>query len=353
MPQSLHLKAFFFNSKTDYLPYYKQFDISLAEDAKAKDILLAIQAQNDDFNFPDENLIFKINGWVVNAQTTLLDITKKLGTELQIDPVNSYRSMNGLEINDDDFDEAFATIAPFASNEDREYYESLYALHYASESEKFDHEYIGDAVLLTAHKMIEEGSEYKEQILHALRRHTSGLATCEYENNLFAAPDYGKKIEALKAMAYAHKENSFFDKLQNKIFKTEQKRQQALSKVYSIEALETKNIAYYHAGNTEKLTLVESKIAALGSKQIHFQRASKLSGFTLLKSCRAMALKKAGTTLLDAFDCGAEVLVVQDKNLLVMFRENHKAIEKVLGREYTLELLSYDDFILQADLIVA
>ena len=72
-----------------------------------------------------------------------------------------------------------------ATEEDKAYYESLYALHYASETFKFSHDYIGDAVLMLAHKMIENGSEHKEAILEAISDKYDGLAACEYENNLF------------------------------------------------------------------------------------------------------------------------------------------------------------------------
>ncbi|HHD79030.1 MAG TPA: hypothetical protein ENK98_05275, partial [Epsilonproteobacteria bacterium] len=61
MSHKINVKAFFFNAKTDYFPYYKNFTLLLAEGAVAKDILVAIQAQNENFSYPELNLIFKIN----------------------------------------------------------------------------------------------------------------------------------------------------------------------------------------------------------------------------------------------------------------------------------------------------
>ena len=347
MSHSLTVKAFFFNSKTDYLPYYKQFTCTLEESATARDILLAIKAQNDDFHFPQEKLIFKVNGWVVTTKTTVKSLCDKLGHSLQVDPVNSYRSMNGLEIKDNDFEASFELLAPYTTSDDKAYYDSLYALHYASESEKYDHQYIGDALLLTAHKMIEAKSEYTKEILDVISRHPSGLGICEYENNLFEGQSYHKEIATLKSIVYSQKEGGFLSKIQKSLFKKEQN----LSKVYSIEDLEEKTIAYYHAGIIEKATLISEKITALGTQEIHFARASRLSGLSVIKSSREMGLKKAGLTLMDAFDSGTQVLVVENKEVLSMFRANYKAIEKVSGREFSLELLSYDDFILQANLI--
>jgi hypothetical protein len=70
-------------------------------------------------------------------------------------------------------------LAPFASEEDLAYYKTLYALHYASETEKFDRDYIGDAVLVLAHRLISGGSEHKEEILEAITYPYSSLLDCE------------------------------------------------------------------------------------------------------------------------------------------------------------------------------
>jgi len=132
MLHKLEIRAFFFNAKTDYLPYYKHFNITLEDDATAEDLLLAIQTKNENFSFPKQQLVFKINDLVVNARHTIEEIVAKCGTSLQIDPVTSYRSNNGLIINDNDFMQSFALLEPYASEADLDYYKTLYALHYAS-----------------------------------------------------------------------------------------------------------------------------------------------------------------------------------------------------------------------------
>ena len=243
MQPILEIKAFFFNAQTDYLPYYKNFSIDLTEDMKTKDILALIQEQNENFTYPEENLIFKINGLIVDGDQSMSEVVERLGTALQIDPVNSYRANNGLHINDSDFMQSYEILAPFASDEDLEYYKTLYALHYASETEKFDHTYIGDAVLLLAHKMISEGSKHKEEILEAICYPHSSLLDCEYENNFFHAQDHTVAIEALKTMVKPPKEPSFMDNLAARFAK----RKAAASKVEESEvvSIKGKNIAYY------------------------------------------------------------------------------------------------------------
>ena len=46
---NLQVRAFFFNSNTDYLPYYKNFNISIDKDATLFDVLSKIKAKNSDF----------------------------------------------------------------------------------------------------------------------------------------------------------------------------------------------------------------------------------------------------------------------------------------------------------------
>ena len=165
MSHKLTIKAFFFNAKTDYLPYYKNFSITMASDATAKELLAQIQEQNENFSYPKQLLIFRINNLVVDAKETIGAIVERLGTELQIDPVSTYRSNDGLKINDADFMQSFELLAPYASDEDLKEYKKMYALHYASESANFDRAYIGDAVLVLAHIMIEKNPDNTDAIL--------------------------------------------------------------------------------------------------------------------------------------------------------------------------------------------
>jgi len=352
-PTILEIKAFFFNAKTDYLPYYKYFSIELIENMNAKDLLLLIQKKNENFSYPEEKLVFKINDLVVTGDQSINEVVERLGTSLQIDSVNSYRSSNGLIINDDDFMKSYELLAPFASEEDLKFYKTLYALHYASETEKFDHSYIGDAVLVLAHKLILDGSRHKKEILEAITCPYSSLLACEYENNLFNAQDYTVAIEELKNMYKSSKEDSFLEKLaigfQNEkesFFKKDEEE----SKVVEIE---NRQIAYYAGLANDNSNTINEKIMQSNSKVINFSRANKLSGLSLLEDNKTLAYKKAAATLLDALDMGAEVLIVEEQKLFDMFKNNLESIVKTIGRDIDMELISAKDFITQTNLIAA
>lgn len=345
MQPILKIKAFFFNAKTDYLPYYKQFHIELEDGMKAKDILALIQKKNENFAYPEENLLFKINGLVVDAEQSMGEVVERLGTSLQIDPVNAYRANNGLHINDSDFMKSYEILAPFASEEDLEYYKTLYSVHYASETEKFDRDYIGDAILLLAHKMISEGSEHKEEILEAITSAASGLFDCEYENNFFKAQNHTAAIEELKMMVKPPKAPSFVDTLNARFAKKKAaflKKEEAMTS----RNIEGKQIAYYPGAVTGTTDSMHQKI----EKLVSFSRANKLSGLSLLEENPTLAYKKAGATLLDALDSGAQILIVEEKEVLDMFKKHFSDIEKTIGRDIDLELISAEDFMDLRDL---
>jgi succinate dehydrogenase/fumarate reductase-like Fe-S protein len=356
MSHKLEIRAFFFNAKTDYLPYYKNFSINIDADATAKDLLAKIQEENENFSFPKQKLIMKINGLVVEAKQPVSSLVERFGTSLQIDPVNSYRSNDGLKINDSDFMQSFELLAPYASEADLKHYKTLYALHYASETENYDRAYIGDAILVLAHKIITAGSEHKDEILHAITSVHSGLLDCEYENNLFKAQDHTAAIDELKGMVKPQEGPSFMEKLASRFSKKTDEIEQAPApkKAVTVDGLETKHIAYYTGSATDNKNVINQMIKDIGASEISFARSSKLSGLSVLEDNKTLALKKAGTTILDAFDAGAEVLLVEDEAVLDMFQENFSQIQKVMGREILgLELISVKDFTAQAASIEA
>ena len=347
MFHTLHIKAFFFNAKTDYLPYYKNFTLLLPDDAVAKDILVAIQAQNDNFSYPELNLIFKINGLIVKEDATLHSIVSKLGTTLTIDPANSYRSNNGLIMNDDDFMRSYELLAPYATDSDEKYYKTLYALHYASETEKFDRDYIGDAILVLAHKMISEGNEHKTQILHTITSANSGLLDCEYENNLFKPQHHTAAITALKHMVRGTNKlsSSLIEKIKIRMG-IEDSKQKKKRNNNIIEDLKSKQVAYYPGTSHSTVTL--EAIKANNFSMVNFSRMHKLSGVNILNDNKTLAFKKAGATLLSAYDAGAELLIIEDNVTCSMMQNHFSAIENAVGRKMLgLELISSKNFISQ------
>ncbi|CAA6803738.1 MAG: Unknown protein [uncultured Sulfurovum sp.] len=326
---NLQVRAFFFNSATDYLPYYKNFDITLHSTATLLEVLDKVKSKNPDFSFPNKNIILKVNNLVTTAETLVSDVVQTLGKELQIDPATSYRSNNGLILNDDDFMQSFELLAPYASDEDKAYYQSLYALHYASETSNYNRQYIGDAILLLASKMIKDGNENKEEILKTISDEYNGIRCCEYENNLLNGEDHEETITALKKMITLKDTASAYDKC------SFGKKDHNID----VETLSFSNVALYSGSNKNDLEEVRTLIKKHAASYIAFNRSSKLAGQTLMDTHFEIAHQKAGTMLLDAVDSGASVLVCIKRDVTI-FQEALASCERVMGRDIRLKIIS-------------
>ena len=326
---TLSIKAFFFNARTDYLPYYKNFTFEVADEMTVKALLPMIKAENRDFNYPETPLFFRVNGLVLDGSQTVQEVTSRLGSELQIDPISSYRSTHGLTISDEDFAQRFALLAPYATDEDKAFYESLYPLHYASETFTYNNQYIGDAILVLASKMIENNPAHKTEILDAVSTHHEGLWECEYENNLFHAEDHTVAIESLKSMA--KDAPSDYKPFFARKYKSPE-----------ISSIEGRNVAFYAGSDEMSQNILEStleQIESKGAKAVRFDHACKLAGQTLVKTHPKMAYLKMGTMLLDAFDNGADLLFVSSEEDATLFQQCIGYCEKVTQRDIKLDII--------------
>jgi hypothetical protein len=335
----LNLKVFFFNSKTDYLPYYKHFSFILEKDKdlNLKDILKLIKSENENFAFPNNReLLFRINGLVVNGKEKLSDVTKQLGYELTVDPVLKYRSKNCLVIDNSDFLHQFRrTIGHFSKKDDLMFYLKLYGVHYASETFRYNKEYIGDAILILAHKMLKDGNPHSKEIIDAISGEFNGIDWCEYQNNLFNGQDYSKEISELKDIVYSGKRSKSIGSTCSKFIKKRER-------VYEIGSIENKNIALYLGGSKNLLDRAKSKLVNRRAKYISFGMENRLAGQTILDKNPKFAYKKAGELMLEAFDSGVDILAIVNRDDYNYFKRVHNMAEKEVGREINLNLMKLD-----------
>jgi succinate dehydrogenase/fumarate reductase-like Fe-S protein len=329
---NLQVRAFFFNSATDYLPYYKNFDLNMDKGATLLDVLNRVKTQNPDFSFPNNNIILKVNDKVTTADTLVTEIVDAMGTELQINPATSYRSNNGLILNDDDFMESFELLAPYATEEDKVYYESLYVTHYASETSNYNRQYIGDAVLVLANRILQNNSEHKEEILTAISDKFNGIRCCEYENNVFKGENHADTIAKLKDMLT----------LRDTASKCEKFTLRKKDHVLNLETLDEQNIAVYigDKDSDDILAEIKEKIINAGANFVAFDMSNKLAGQTLMDTHFEMAHTKAGKMLLDALDSGADILVCSLDFDLSIFQNAIVHCEKIMGRDIELKIIS-------------
>jgi phage repressor protein C with HTH and peptisase S24 domain len=248
---------------------------------------------------------------------------------------------------------SYKLLEEFASDEDLEYYKTLYALHYASETEKFDRSYIGDAILVLAHKLISASSEHKDAILKAITYPNSSLLDCEYENNLFNAQDHSASIDELKAMVKSSNKTSVIDSIATAFANKKDEFFKKDDAAIVADDIEGKQMAYYAGAVQGKRDSINEKILQTGSKVITFSRQNRLSGLSIIEDNKTLALTKAATTLLDALDSSAQVLVVEEKDVYNMFKKNFANMEKTLGRDISLKLILAEDFLAKSVLEAA
>ena len=198
-------------------------------------------------------------------------------------------------------------------------------MYYASESFIYEHNYIGDAIIVMASKMLND--ENREYILDAISLDIDGINSCEYENRFFDGVDYSKEIESIKSLIRHTHKASFIDKLQSKC-------RAKMRKDVEVEDVNSQNIAIYYGNSNENID-VENEIKINSSK--------RLIGQSLAQINPNMMYSKAGKMLLEAFDKGAEVLLFANNSDCEMVRNNIADIEFYMGREATMALISVEE----------
>ena len=311
------------------------------EETLLKEILAMIKEKNSMFAYPEIDLVFRVNNLIVTGEEKIVDVVAQLGTELQIDPALEYRSDNGLILNNHDFMHQYRRVFQrhSTSKEDLAYYITLYPLHYASETFNYNREYIGDAILILADKMINDGHHDVDEILNDINDEFNGISCCEYENNVFNGVDHTETIEKLKKMVNnPRRKASLADKMKGVCLNNMRKK-------IKVDNLEGKNIALY-VGDTNSDTIIEEtqkSISDIG-ELIPFDMSTKRAGQSLMKSYPTIAHQKAGKMLLQAFDNGAEVLVFSKDEDFTLFKKNIAQVESAMGREIGLALISLSEF---------
>ena len=333
---TLQVEAYFFNAKTDYLPYYKTYTITIDEEKSFQELLEAVKEQERNFSFPKENPLAKIDSFTIEATTQVKTLIEHFGTEFRINPVSFYRSINGLIIDDSNFLASYKLLEPFCDKEDFEFYQSLYSVHFASSTFDYKKEYLGDAIAILAAHLIEKYPEQEQAILEALASDDNGLMACEYENLLLNGKDYSEVIANLKEKALTVTKETLFDKLQFIGLK---------EKSFILKETSNKAIALY-LGTFDKEALNEAKdlIETTNNSFIPFKSATRLAGQTLLETNPSFALQKATKMLLDAYDSGAEILLFAKESDRDFFRKLLAKCERVSNRAIDLELFSLEEF---------
>ncbi len=325
----LEISLFRFDKNSDYLPYYTKHFIKVENEENLLDILNTINKKE---NFAYENtkdFDLVLNNIFVKANISIEDITSHFGKELVIEPLSIKRASNDLLINDEDFYKKLEILKDFINEEDKKFYENLKHYYYASNTLNYYEEYIGDALIILANRIIEKNPSLEKKILNILKKQDFSLSFhTSLEKRIFnfdkSIEDIIKKMQDkfdLKDISFKTKDLSFGNFEENIQIK------------YNLEGF---NMSYYLSKKEKKYM---NFLQSLKAKNLKLNSLN----FDLGRKNKNLTLSIAKDILLDCFDNNVDFLILDNEEDFFIFDKNQKSLEKLSKREINLSILHINE----------
>lgn len=343
MNVKLDIKLFHFNAKNDYLAYYTQNKISIDDELKIKDLLVELENKNPRFSFKKSSIMLQIDGVSVKGTLKIKEIVNLFSNEFTIEPISTYHAIKDLEIDDSDFLEKYSLLEKFGDETDLKKYKTLKRDYYASNTLKYNRDYYGDSMFIYASYLIEKYPEFESDILNAIDD-TDGIRLYEFEDNIHPKNSTKEIVEALKEKlpkktlkGFSDESMAYFNLAENIVGKdiTAEKIKAELK-----HSFDDFKLAYYGVDRENELLL-----NATGASIVKFDKQDKPNGFDIASHDKNVAYEKAGEIALDAYDSGAEILVVDSAKTHFMIDQSVKECEKIVGRDIRIPVLNLSQVI--------
>ena len=304
----INIQLFKFDSKTDYLPYYKSYSIKHDSIDTLDDVLKSLYAIEKFGFIENEDFFLLANNKYTSSKALLSDILND-SNELILEPLSIKRAINDLIIDTKDYQAKLDLLDKYMSADEKETIiknKSYMLEYYASNTLHFNDDYIGEHVILL------------------------GL-------------DIAKKDDSLQNDIFSilNSEDGLINKssLQYRILNYPEKKESKKNEPYDIiQSFENFNIAVYDALNPISFEYVVEQ-----SNAIYVNLKSK--HFDIPFDAKKLSYLMAGTILLEALDNNADFLIVNTGEDLSLFDAKQKQIEKTMGREINLPVLTRGQFI--------
>lgn len=365
MQHKIETQTFFFDAKTDYLPHFRKHQFKIDGAKRIVDILDEVAQKERIFQYPKEEPLLRINGVWLSGELSVEEAVSVVGNEWKIEPISPRRAVKDLIIDDSDFIQKHEVLAEFASEEDFVYYKTLKNIYYASGSLPYNEDYFGDSMFVYAHYLIGKYPEKKAQIMEVISD-KNGIWLYEEECNRYPLDDSDAKIKSLlkelpsvPVEGYTNELMAYYDKAESALcekFGVQKDEDCALETIVDNITLDRVKEALKHpfsdfqvafyAGSfaCENIDEVQQSakevLETIGAKVVDFTRSTYADGFDIVDTDPEVAFKKAGNILLDAFDSGAEILVVDNAESHFMMDQNILACEKAVGRDIRMPVLN-------------
>ncbi len=202
------IKAFRFNAETDYLPYYKTYEMEVGKDELILDLLNRIKWEHDgSFSYRRScrhgicgACGIKVNGKpVLSCKQNAQELVDLFGDELVFEPQSTKRAVKDMIIDKGDFWEKHAAVKPYVETEvdphpehetlmspeqvenflDADYCIQCGNCHYACPALEVNEDYLGPAALAAAYRFtIDPRDEATDERLEITAELGSGVWDC-------------------------------------------------------------------------------------------------------------------------------------------------------------------------------
>ena len=334
---TLELAIFRFDAKSDYLPYYKKEFVKIKEQKTLLDIFKELN-EKEAFSFKaEENFCIVVNKQYTTLGISITKLVETFGKDLTIEPLSIRRANKDFIIDERDFEGKLEILKDFINEDDKREYQSNKLYFYASNTLNFQYDYIGDPIILLAHKLIEREPKNKDKILQILQKQEYSL---EYHTSLENRVldfdmELEKKISQIKnelgLIMDKSEQNFCLDKSSNVKFHDYDTNLLVEHDFFDF------NLAYYY-GKTKDTELVDF-FKKLNCKQIKLENENIDLNLETFHINQNLTIKLAATVMLEAFDAGADLLIVDDSDVFKLFDTNRQSLSKAVGRDVIIPVL--------------
>lgn len=206
--QTVLFDVFRFNSETDYLPHYKQYEVEVSQDDVMLDILDKIKWTKDStFSYRRScrhgicgSCGVKVSGKsIIACKERVFDLIEIFGTHLTIDPQDKRRAIKDMVIDKADFWGKYDAVQPYLVSDINERPESEYtilpdeyeeldesdvciqcgACYYACPANEVNENFLGPAAFAKAYRFnVDKRDDAKLQRLETVNELGSGIWDC-------------------------------------------------------------------------------------------------------------------------------------------------------------------------------
>ncbi len=339
----LEISLFKFDANSDYLPYYTKHYIKLYEQ---KNLLEILQEINEESNFgfeEDENFGVVVNGIYTTLSLSVEQIKKDFGDILQIEPLSTKRAYKDLLINEDDFYDKLLLLKNYHLNhEEGTLYEQYKLYFYASNTLNYNKDYIGDAFILLAHDLLKDNKDTEEIKKLLLNEENGIMFYTDSSSRIYEYPNFiKKKIEKVQ------KELNIIKPLSEQSFKSNSAKEIKFDEVTKLTdikySFENFNIAYYEGSTLCRKT--QNIINSLSANFLPLLSMTNDLAMNTFHINKEFTYSLASQVMLDAFDNGADFIVVDNSETFYLLDSNRKELEKVSGREIVLPVIHSSELV--------